>query len=162
QDLTHTDLGSPALNILQTFNPNREAQLLSGYIDIGSRPTDGWFSGSSLRLGRQDVCGAELATFDGASLTMNREHFAYTPYRRRRFTYYSDPQQRGIGGGNFIFRYGKATFEYDALFYVKASHSFSFREQLSPAWLVSANFRLFGGSPTDAAVDAIWTPADGK
>ena len=162
QDITHTNDGSPAMGILQTFIPNREAQLLSGYVDIGSRPTDGFFAGSSLRLGRQDVYGAEVASFDGASFSMNREHFAYTLYGGRRFTYYSDPEQRAIGGGNFVFRHGNATFEYDALFYVKASHSFTYRQQFSPSWLLAGNFRMFGGSPTEASVDAFWTPTDGK
>ncbi|HTS70514.1 MAG TPA: hypothetical protein VMO17_16140, partial [Terriglobia bacterium] len=162
QDITHTDLGSPATGILQAFVPNREAQLLSGYIDVGGHPTDGLFSGSSLRLGRQDVYGAEVASFDGASFNLNREYFSYTVYGGRRFTYYSDPEQRAIGGGNFIFRHGNTTFEYDALFYVMGSHSFSYRQQFSPSWLLAGNFRMFGGSPTEASVDALWSPADGK
>lgn len=162
QDLTHVDQGSPALGILNTFYGNRELQLLSGYVDIGGRPSDGLLAGSSLRIGRQDVYGAEVASFDGLSFSMNRQDFSYTIYGGRRFTYYSDPEQRAIGGGNFIFRHGGATFEYDALFYVMGSHSFSYRQQFSPAWLFSAQYRMFGSSPTDASISGIWTPADGK
>ena len=162
QDITHTDQGSPAMGLLQTFAPNREVQLLSGYIDVGGQPSDGFFSDSRLRLGRQDVYGAEVASFDGASFNMNREHFSYTLYGGRRFTYYSDPEQRAIGGANFIFRYGGAALEYDALFYVKANHSFSYRQQFSPSWFLAGNFRMFGGAPTEASVDGLWSARDGK
>ncbi len=162
QDITPVDPGSPALGVLNTFYGNRELQLLSGYVDISGKPTDGFFSGSSLRVGRQDVYGAELADFDGLSFSMNRQKFSYTLYGGRRFTYYSDPAQRGIGGGNFIFRVGGATIEYDALLYVRPSQALSYHQQFSHGWLLSGQFRMFGGSPTNAGGSAIWTPADGK
>jgi len=162
QSLTPVDPGSPALGILNTFYGNRQLQLLTGYVDIAAKPTDGWFAGSALRVGRQDVYGAELADFDGLSFTMNRQNFSYTLYGGRRFTYYSNPDQRAIGGGNFIFRLGNATLEYDALIYVKASQALSYHQQFSHGWLLSGQFRMFGGSPTDAIVSGIWTPADGK
>ncbi len=162
QDITPVDQGSPALGILNTFYGNRELQLLSGYVDIAGKPTDGFFAGSSLRVGRQDVYGAELADFDGLSFSMNRKNFSYTLYGGRRFTYYSNPEQRAIGGGNFVYRLGNATFEYDALFYVRGSHAFSYHQRFSDTWLLSCQFRMFGGAPTDAIIDTIWTPADGK
>ncbi len=162
QDTTSVDSASPALSVLNTFYGNREFQLLSGYVDILGKPTDGFFSGSALRVGRQDVYGAELADFDGLSFTQNRQNFSYTLYGGRRFTYYSDPAQRGIGGGNFIFRVGDATIEYDALLYVRPSQSLSYHQQLPHGWLLSGAFRMFGGSPTNASVSGLWTPADGK
>jgi hypothetical protein len=162
QNTTFVDPGSPALALLNTFNGNREFQLLSGYVDISGRSTDGIFAGSSLRVGRQDVYGAEVADFDGLSFSMNRPKFSYTLYGGRRFTYYSDPEQRAIGGGNFIYRLGNATFEYDALLYVKPSQALSYHQRFSDTWLLSAQFRMFGGYPTDATVSGLWTPADGK
>ena len=162
QDLTPVDQGSPALGVLNTFHANRELQLLSGYVDVGSKPTDGLFAGSTLRVGRQDVYGAELAAFDGLSFNMTRQNFSYTLYGGRRFTYFSDPEQKAIGGGNFVLKLGRATFEYDALFYVKGSHAFSYHQQFGNEWLLSGEFRMFGGSPTDASVTGIWTPDDGK
>jgi hypothetical protein len=162
QDITPVDPGSPALGILNTFNGNRELQLLTGYVDILGKPTDGLFAGSSLRVGRQDVYGAELADFDGLSFSLNRQNFSYTLYGGRRFTYYSDPEQRAIGGGNFVFRFGSSTIEYDALLYVRPSQALTYRQQLSHGWQLSGQFRMFGGSPTDAMVSGLWTPTDGK
>lgn len=162
QELTPVDAGSPALGIVNTFYGNRELQLLTGYVDISGKPGDGWLAGSTLRVGRQDVYGAELADFDGLSFNMNRQNFSYTLYGGRRFTYYSNPEQRAIGGGNFIFRLGNATLEYDALLYVKASQALTYHQQFSRGWLLSGQFRMFGGSPTDAIVSGIWTPGDGK
>lgn len=162
QDITSVDAGSPSLGVLNTFYGNREFQLLSGYADINGKASDGFFSGSTLRVGRQDVYGAELADFDGLSFTQNRQNFSYTLYGGRRFTYYSDPAQRGIGGGNFIFRVGGATIEYDALLYVRPSQSLSYHQQLTHGWLLSGQFRMFGGSPTNASVSGLWTPSDGK
>lgn len=162
QDITPVDAASPSLGVLNTFYGNREFQLLSGYADINGKASDGFFSGSTLRVGRQDVYGAELADFDGLSFTQNRQNFSYTLYGGRRFTYYSDPAQRGIGGGNFIFRVGGATIEYDALLYVRPSQSLSYHQQFPHGWLLSAAFRMFGGSPTNASISGFWTPSDGK
>jgi hypothetical protein len=162
QELTPVDPGSPVIGLLNTYNGNREFQLLTGYVDILGKPSDGLFAGSSLRVGRQDVYGAELADFDGLSFSMNRQNFSYTLYGGRRFSYYSNPEQRGIGGGNFVFRFGGATLEYDALLYVKPSQALSYHQQFGHGWLLSGQFRMFGGSPTDAIVDGLWTPADGK
>ncbi len=162
QDITPVDSASPSLDVLNTFYGNRQFQLLSGYVDISGKPTDGFFSNSTLRVGRQDVYGAELADFDGLSFTQNHQNFSYTLYGGRRFTYYSDPAQRGIGGGNFIFRVGGATIEYDALLYVRPSQTLSYHQQFPHGWLLSAAFRMFGGSPTDASVSGLWTPSDGK
>ena len=162
QDLTPVDPGSPALGILNTFYGNRQFQLLSCYVDVAGKPSDGFFSGSTLRVGRQDVYGAELADFDGLSFSQNRQNFSYTVYGGRRFTYYSDPEQRAIGGANLIFHIGGATLEYDGLLYVKASQALSYHQQFPHGWLLSAQFRMFGNDPTDAIVSGIWTPSDGK
>ncbi len=67
QDVTHVNDASPQLSITDTFGSNRQLELLAGYIDINARPTDGIFAGTTLRVGRQDVYGAELAEMDGAS-----------------------------------------------------------------------------------------------
>jgi len=162
QELTPVDAGSPQLGIINTFYGNREFQLLSGYVDISGKQGDGFFSGSSLRVGRQDVYGAELADFDGLSFSQNRQNFSYTVYGGRRFTYYSDPEQRAIGGANFTYHLGGATLEYDGLLYVKASQALNYHQQFSHGWLLSAQFRMFGNDPTDAIVNGIWTPSDGK
>lgn len=163
QDLTHVTDASPQLNILNSFGSTRRLELLSGYIDVNGAPGDGDFAGTSLRVGRQYVYGAELAQMDGASFTTDRPHFSWTLYAGRRFTFYSDPQQRAIGGGNFLFRINdKATFEYDTLYYVRGTNVFRYSQTFGSSWLFGAGFRMVGASPTDFTADVIWGPRDGK
>jgi hypothetical protein len=160
QDLTRLDPGAPSQGFLNTFYGNRRLELLSGYVEINGRPADGALAGASLQLGRQYVYGAELASLDGASFTMNRPRFSYTLFAGRRFTYFSDPDQRAIGGGNFIWRPGRGTsLEYDALFYIKGAHTFTLRRRFSPAWLFHTYFRMIGAAPVDYAANAIWAPS---
>jgi len=163
QDLTHVTNASPQLSIIDTFGSNRRLELVSGYIEVDGRPSDGLLAGSSLRLGRQDVYGAELAEMDGASLAVNRPRYSWTIYAGRRFTYFSDPFQRAIGGGNFLLRFGKdSSFEYDTLYYVLGTNLFRFRQGLGDGWLFTSSFRMVGSAPTDFTADGIWSPEDGK
>ncbi len=116
QNLSHVERGSPAQTILDTFGARRRTEVLSATVEIQGLSTDGAFAGTSLRLGRQYVYGAELAAFDGASFTVNRHQFSLTVFGGRRFTYYSDPEQRAIGGATITFPLGdSASIEYGAL-----------------------------------------------
>jgi hypothetical protein len=163
QDLTHVTNASPQLDILNTTGSNRRLELLTGFIEINGRPTDGIFSGTSLRLGRQDVYGAELAQMDGASFAMNRRKFSWTLFGGRRFTFWSDPRERAIGGGNFLFRLtDNASFEYDTLYYVQGTNLFRYRQTIGNSWLFGASYRMVGSSPTDFTADVMWNPTDGK
>jgi hypothetical protein len=163
QDLTHVTNASPQLDILNTTGSNRRLELLTGFVEINGRPTDGLFSGTSLRLGRQDVYGAELAQMDGASFSMNRRKFSWTLFGGRRFTFWSDPRERAIGGGNFLFRLtDNASFEYDTLYYVQGTNLFRYRQTIGSSWLFGASYRMVGSSPTDFTADVMWNPSDGK
>ncbi len=163
QDLTHVTDASPQLDVLNTFGSNRRLELVSGYIDINGRPTDGIFAGTSLRVGRQAVYGAELAEMDGASFTMDRPKFSWTLYAGRRFTYFSDPEQRAMGGGNFLYRFNQnSSLEYDTFYYIKGTNSFRYRQSFGSAWLFSAGFRMVGSYPVDFSADGVWNPSDGK
>jgi len=163
QDITHVSEASPQLSIIDTFNSNRRLELITGYIDIDGRPSDGMFSGTSLRLGRQDVYGAELAEMDGASFTVNRPRYSWMIYGGRRFTYFSDPAQRAMGGGNFLFRLSaNSTFEYDTFYYIRGTNAFHYRQTFANGWFFSTGFRMVGSSPTDFNADAIWSPENGK
>jgi hypothetical protein len=163
QDLSHVNEGSPELSIINTFSSNRLLALLSANVEITGRPTDGVWAGTSLRLGRQYVYGAELAALDGASFTLNRPRYSLTLYGGRRFTYFSDPAQRAIGGGNFVLRFGHdSSFEYNGLFYIKGSHVFSYRTRFRRAWLFNSYFKMVGSYPVDVSVNGIWTPSNGK
>ena len=162
-NVTHVTNASPQLSILDTFGSNSLFQLVSGYVDINGQPTDGIFAGTSLRIGRQAVWGAEVAAFDGASFTMDRPRFSWTIYGGRRFTYYSDPTQRAIGGGNFLFRFTpNISLEYDILYYINGANLFRYRQAIGNSWMFGAGFRMVGTSPTDLWADATWSPRDGK
>jgi hypothetical protein len=163
QDLSHLTDGSPQLSVLNTFGSNRLLELTTGYVEINGRPTDGMLAGTSLQLGRIDVYGAELASFDGAAFTVNRRKYTYTLFGGRRYSYFSDPDQRAVGGGNFLYRLdGNSSFEYNTVFYIKGTHNFSYRRRFGPSWLFSTSYKMIGGSPVDFNANAIWTPSDGK
>ncbi|MBI4473672.1 MAG: hypothetical protein HY646_13475 [Acidobacteria bacterium] len=163
QDLTHVEAGSPVLTGLNTFGSNRRTELLSGSVEFRGLPTDGAFAGTSLQIGRQHTFGAEVAAYDGASFTVNRRKYALSLYGGRRFTYYSDPDQRAIGGGSLTVRLSdRASIEYDALFYVKGSHTIAFRNRFNPSWLFNTYAKMVGDSPIDYSVQAMYLPRDGK
>lgn len=161
-DLSFVNPGSPGLDILNTYHGSRKFELQTGYIEINGKPGDGFFAGSSLRLGRQYVYGAELASLDGFSFSRNRPKYSVTVFAGRRFTYYSDPDQRAIGGVDFVYRLGSASLEYSGLFYVKGSHTFSYRQRLPKDWLFSSYFKMVGSHPVDFSASAMWAPANGK
>ncbi|MGH9512376.1 MAG: hypothetical protein ACRD2U_09610 [Terriglobales bacterium] len=163
QGLTNVTDASPQLSILNTFGSDRRLELVSGYIDINGRAADGLFAGTSLRLGRQAIYGAELAEMDGASFTVTRPRYSWTLYAGRRFTFFSDPDQRAMGGGNFLFRLSdNSTLEYETFYYIKGSNLFRYRHTIGDAWLFVAAFRMVGSSPTDFSADVAWNPKDGK
>lgn len=163
QDLTHVDPGSSQLNILNTFSSNRLIELLTANVEIVGRPTDGWFAGGNIQLGRQDVYGAELAQFDGASLNISRPRYAYTLFAGRRFSYFSDPDQRAVGGGNFLYKFkDDSSLEYDGLLYIRASHHVAYRRRLGRQWLLSTGYRMIGGYPIDFVSSGMWSSENGK
>jgi hypothetical protein len=161
-DLTHVDQGAPAQDFTNTFTGNRLYELMSGYVEINGLPTDGILAGTSLRVGRQDVYGAELATLDGASFTAIRRKYSFAIFGGRRFTYFSDPVQRAMGGANFTYRISDdSSFEYDGLLYIKGSQVFTYRRRM-PRFLFNTHLKMIGGYPIDYVANGIWTPADGK
>jgi hypothetical protein len=163
QDLTHVDRGSPELDVLNTYNANRLFELLTANVEITSKPGDGWFAGSSIQLGRVDVYGAELAQLDGAAFTMNRRKYSFTLFGGRRFSYFSDPEQRAVGGGNFLYRFADdSSLEYEALFYIKGSHHVLYRRRMGPRWMLTSGYKMIGSYPIDFNLDAIWNAANGK
>jgi hypothetical protein len=163
QDLTPVNLGSAAENIIETMPGNREYQLLTGTVEIHGKPEDGYWSGLDMQFGRMNVYGAEMASFDGASLSLNRRRFSITLYGGRRFSYYSDPVQRAIGGVNFALKLSPdATLEYDGLWYVRGTHSFSYRKRFGPAWMWSSYYRMVGSAPVDFNSQVMYAPGSGK
>lgn len=163
QDLTNIQQGSPVETVLNTFGSNRLIEFLAGNVEINGRPTDGWFAGDTITLGRQYVYGAELAGFDGAAFTSNRQNYSYTLYAGRRFSYFSDPDQRAVGGGNFIYRFGgTSSLEYDSLFYIKGTHHVAFHRRFGSQWLFSAGYKMIGSYPIDFTSNAIWSPSNGR
>ena len=163
QDITSVPAGSPGLSVINTFPGNRVFEVVSGNFEINGKTTDGFFSDSSVRIGRQSFYGAELASFDGVSFTHNRRKYSFTLYGGRRFTYYSAPDQRGIGGVDFVYRpTEKISLGYQALWYVKGSHVFSYRQRLTEDWLIHSAFKLVGSHPVNFDTAALWAPSNGR
>jgi len=163
QDLTHVDPGSPQLTVLETFGANRRFEFLTGSLEIKGKPSDGFFANSSIVIGRQEIYGAEVASLDGLSYNVSRKNFAITLYAGRRFTLFSDPAQRAIGGGNFVYKFANgSSLEYDATFYIKGTHVVAYRRHLGPNWLFATSYRMVGSSPTDFNANAFFSPANGK
>lgn len=163
QDLTHVNTGAPAENLIETFHGNRLFQFLQASIEITGKPTDGGWGGTSLQLGRLNVYGAELAQVDGGSFTVDRSRFTLTVFGGRRFSYYSDPDQRLIGGANISFKFGQNTsLEYEGLWYIRGSNSAVFRHRFTRAWMWSTYFRAYGGSPVDFSTQVFYSAPNGK
>lgn len=157
QDLTPVDPASAAMNLVNTFSHNRRIELLDASVDIHAPP------GTNLRIGRQYVYGAELAAFDGASLSIDRSAYSITLYGGRRFSLYGDPVQRAIGGGNFHLRLdGPSSLEYDALIYVRASQTLTYRKRLERNWFLTTYLRAVGSSPVDFSSQLLYLSPSGK
>jgi hypothetical protein len=163
QDLTTVNPGAAAQNIIETFPGNREYQVLNASVDIHGLPQDGYWSGLNAEIGRINIYGAELASLDGMAVALNRPKFKVTLYGGRRFTYFSEPGQRAIGGANIELKLNPdSTFEYDVIWYVKGSHNFAYRRRLSPAWMWSTYFRMVGGYPVNVNTEFLYAPGSGK
>lgn len=163
QDLDRVNPGAAAENMVETFPNNREYQLLTASIAIHGKSGEGYWSGFTAEFGRMHVYGAELASLDGGALTLDRPRFSATIYGGRRFTYYSDPAQKGIGGLNFTLKLSpNMNLEYDGLYYIKGIHRISFRKRFGDTWMSNTYFRLVGGSPVDFDTQALFAPAKGN
>jgi hypothetical protein len=163
QDVTQVNSGAPAIGVLETFPNNRTIQLQTATVEVQGKATDGMFAGTDLVVGRQFVYGADMAALDGASFTVDRQKYEVTIFGGRRFTYYSDPVQRAIGGANVIFRLpNETTLEYSGLWYVRGENSLTLRKRFSNRWLVSTYFRAYGGAPVDFNVQGYYSSQSGK
>ncbi len=163
QDLSHVQTGSPEQTILNTFPQNRRLELVSGYVEVRGQPGDSTFAGSSLQIGRQYTYGSELAAYDGVSYRLNRRRFEIGVFGGRRFTYYSDPQQRAIGGADFLLRLGNsAAVEYSTVVYVKGSHHVLLRNRINRNWFFTTYLKLIGGSAVEYSAQAAYSSSNGK
>ncbi len=163
QDLTTVNPGAPAQNIVETFPGNRSYQVLDASVDIHGKPGDGYWSGLNLQIGRINIYGAELASIDGAAVSLNRPRFKVTLYAGRRFTYFSEPGPRAIGGANIEYRLSPdSILEYGGLWYIKGSHNFGYRRRFGAAWLWITNFCLVGSYPVNVNTQVMYAPASGK
>ena len=163
QDLSALDIGSPSRSVLNTFSRNRLFELTTGLVEWNGLTRQGTLSDSTLRLGRQNVYGAEMATVDGFSFSLDRPKYRVSLFGGRRFTYYSNPLQRAIGGGSLGFRLpGGGSFEYQGLFHVKGIHRLVFRQPLEPSWRVGAHYKSVGSRPVDVGAHLGYLPADGR
>lgn len=163
QDLTSVTPGAPAQDILETFPGNRTYQVLDASVDIHGKPSDGYWSGLDLQIGRINIYGAELASLDGGAISLNRPRFKVTLYAGRRFTYFSEPGPRAMGGANVEYRLNRDTsLEYEGLWYIKGSHNFGIQKRFGNAWMWNAYLRVVGSYPTNVNTQVLYAPISGK
>jgi len=163
QDLSHVDQGAPAEGILETFGSSRFLQAAEASIEIDGKPTDGFFAGTTLTLGRQYVYGAEVASIDGVDFTLDRPTFDLTIFGGRRFTFFSDPEQRALGGAGFTYKINPdVSFTWDGIWYIHGENGLTFRRRINSRWLTTTYFRTYGGSPVDFSLNGLYNSGDGK
>jgi hypothetical protein len=163
QDLSHVDQGAPAEGILETFGSNRYLEAAEASVQIVGKPTDGFFAGTSLTLGRQYVYGAEVASIDGVDFTFDRPSYALTIYGGRRFTFFSDPEQRAMGGAGFTYKISPdTTIQWDGIWYIHGENALTYRHRINTHWLLTSNFRTYGGEPVDFSLNGLYDSGDGK
>lgn len=163
QNLSQLEIGSPSLNVLNTFGSNRRLEMLSAFAEIRDLTPRGPLANSTLQVGRQYVYGAEPASLDGASLTLRQRFYTLTLFGGRRFTFYSNPDQRAMGGANLALRLTRsASLEYQTLYYIQGSHVVNFRKRFEPNWLLRARYKMVGGSPVDLGANVAYSTPDGR
>jgi hypothetical protein len=163
QDINKVLIGSPAANVIETFYGNRLWQFEEASVEINGKSTDGVFAGTSTQFGRLNVYGAELASFDGGSFSMSRAKYDLTVFGGRRYSYFSDPEQRAIGGANLNLKINPTfSVELQTLWYIKGSNKAIVRKRLNDRWLITSYLRAYGASPTDFRTAGIYTSKNGR
>ena len=144
QELTPVGQASPAYSLLASFHDGRRLEWTEANAEVNVAP------GATVTLGRQYAWGAELASFDGARFQLQRERYSLEVFGGRRFTFYTDPGPRAIGGASFGFRLSQKTrISYDGLLYRRASHLLRVRHDLTTKWTVAGGLRFVGSAPVD-------------
>lgn len=163
QDPTAVLPGSAAVGIVEAQGGHRLYELLDASIEIAGKPGDNGPGGASYMLGRINVYGAELASFDGASVTIARPRWDLQLYGGRRFSFFDDPVQRAIGGANLNIKLDPSTsVGVESLWYVHGSNRLVFRKRIGDRWLTSSYFRMEGGQAVDLSASAMYTSRDGR
>ena len=163
-DLDGTTEASPFIGIRDAFRQRRIFEPLTFFTDIRGFLSDNRSSQFSVRAGRQYIYSAGTSVrMDGATFTVNHPKFELDVYGGRRATFYSDPQERGVGGGNFLFRAAeRTTVRYDFLHYIDNSHNLEVRHGLGESWILDGSLFLIDEHPVDLNIGAHYLPPAGK
>lgn len=163
-DLDGTTEASPFIGIRDAFRQRRLFEPLTFYTDIRGFLSDDKASQFTVRAGRQYIYGAGTSLrMDGATFTVNHSKFELDLYGGRRVTFYSDPRERGVVGGNFLFRPGeRTTVRYDLLHYIDNSHNLEIRHGLGESWILDGSLFSVDEHPVDLNIGAHYLPPTGK
>jgi hypothetical protein len=162
-DLDGSTEGSIFAGQLDAFRGRRILEPLTFYTDVKGYLSEDRQSRFNIRVGRQYVFGAEAVRLDGATFSINHPRFDLDVFGGRRVSFFADPEDRAVVGGNFLFRATPQTsLKYEVLHYVDNSHRFQIRHLIGESWFLEGNFFLLNDSPIDLGVTANYLPVNGK
>jgi hypothetical protein len=116
-----------------------------------------------LSVGRQTIYGAEYASLDGASFNLTKRTYSLSLFGGRRFTYFSDPLQRAIGGASLsIHPDPNTSLTYETLYYVKGTHRLDIRHRFFDNWTLAGTLKAYGGTLVDFRAQVLYSPRNGR
>lgn len=163
-DLDGTTDASPFIGIRDAFRQRRIFEPLTFYTDVRGLLSDTNSSQLTVRAGRQYIYSAGTSVrMDGATFSLNHPKFELDVFGGRRVTFYSDPEERGVVGENFLFRPSeRTTIRYDFLHYIDNSHNLEVRHGLGESWIVDGSLFMIDEHPVDLNIGAHYLPPAGK
>ena len=156
-DLDGSTEASPFLGIRDNFVGRRIFEPLTFFADLKGLAPESWSTKLSLRVGRQYVYGATPLRMDGATLLIDHPRFSLDLFGGRRATFYSDPGERAVGGGNFVFRANEnTTIRYDFAHYIDNAHTLEVRHLRGESWILNGSLFLIDVDPVDLNLGATY------
>jgi hypothetical protein len=145
-DVDGTAAGSPFTDLLDTYGGRDEVRVYRALLDYEVNEH------LTVKAGRQNVTGAERATLDGALAAFESGcgHFEVELFAGRRVSFYSDPNEKTIYGGNVQLRPTPTTrLRLMDLYYIENSFEAEIFQKLGRFGLARVGYRQFGGEPLE-------------
>jgi hypothetical protein len=159
-DVDGTTEGSPLADLLDTYEGRDELRAYRALLDY--RVSEAL----SVKAGRQNVTSAERATIDGGLVTFESDcgHLDVELFAGRRVSFYSDPDEKAIYGGNVELRPTPTTrLRLMDLYYIENSFEAQLYQKLGALGQARVGYRQFGGEPLELGGELdtpLWADAE--